>query len=117
MDRYIYDEWANLPLRSAVTRAYVRLQHAILPRPDIAYLLDADPEAAHARKPEYPLEFMHRCRAAYYRLAVLLGTITVIPPLELEQARQAVETMLMGVLTLRAPSQEADVAAASGRAA
>ena len=117
MDRYIYDEWANLPLRSPITRAYVRALHAILPRPDIAYLLDADPEAAHARKPEYPVDFMHRCRAAYYRLAMLLGTITVIPPLELGQAKQAAEAMLMRVLMTRVPGQEIDVIAASSRAA
>ena len=30
----------------------------IVPRPDVAYLLDADPEAARARKPEYPVDFM-----------------------------------------------------------
>jgi thymidylate kinase len=117
MDRYIYDEWANLPLRNAISRAYVCALHAILPRPDIAYLLDADPEAAQARKPEYPLEFMHRCRAAYYRLAILLGTITVIPPLELGQAKQAVEAMLMAVLSARTPEQDLDLAAASSRAA
>lgn len=117
MDRYIYDEWANLPLRSAITRAYVRALHAVLPRPDIAYLLDADPDAAHARKPEYPIEFMNRCRAAYYRLAILFGTITVIPPLELGQAKQAVEAMLMALLIERAPGQEFDMAAVSGRAA
>lgn len=116
-DRYIYDEWANLPLRSGITRAYVRLLHAILPRPDIAYLLDADPEAAHTRKPEYPVEFMHQCRAAYYRLAKLLGTMTVIPPLELEQAKQAVEVMLMGVLSKTAAPREVDAALASSRAA
>lgn len=117
MDRYIYDEWANLPLRNGLTRAYVRLLHKILPRPDLAYLLDADPEAAHARKPEYPLEFMHQCRGAYYRLAKLLGTMTVIPPLELEQAKQAVEAMLMGFLSKKAGPRDPDVAAAPSRAA
>ena len=117
IDRYIYDEWANLPLRSGITRAYVRMLHAILPRPDIAYLLDANPEVAHARKPEYPVEFMHQCRAAYYRLAKLLGTMTVIPPLELEPAKQAVEVMLMGILSKTAAPGKPGVVMASSRAA
>jgi len=30
-------------------------------------------EAARARKPEYPVEFMHKCRIAYFSLANLLG--------------------------------------------
>jgi len=90
MDRYIYDELANLPLRHALTRRYVRLLAAIAPKPDVAYLLDADPEAAVARKPEYPLEFMRECRASYFALANALGNLTVIPPLPLEEAKRAV---------------------------
>jgi thymidylate kinase len=110
MDRYIYDEWANLPLRSRFSRGYIRALHALLPRPDIAYLLDADPDAAHARKPEYPVDFMHRCRAAYYRLARLLGTTIIIPPLELEAAKQASEAILKRVLRERAMRPQLQIA-------
>ena len=116
MDRYIYDEWANLPLRGFLTRIYIRLLNAILPRPDIAYLLDADPEAAAARKPEYPVEFMHRCRAAYYRLARLLATMTIIPPLAIDQAKLAVEATLMGILSRRSAQRELETAPACSRA-
>ena len=92
VDRYIYDELANLPLEQHASRAFVRTIEKIAPKPDIAYLLDADPEAAHKRKPEYPVDFMHKCRAAYYRLATLLGTMTIIPPLPLAEAKLAVVT-------------------------
>ena len=64
--------------------------HWIVPTPDVAYLLDADVEAARKRKPEYPVDFMHKCRRWYYQLASLLGTMTIIPPLPLEEAKQAV---------------------------
>ena len=79
-DRYIYDELANLPLRYATLRAYIRLIMMIVPRPHISYLLDADPAAAFARKPEYPLEFLHSSRASYKALSGLIGGVTVIPP-------------------------------------
>jgi thymidylate kinase len=92
VDRYIYDELANLPLGRQLTRIFMRLIDKLVPRPDVAYLLDADPEAAHARKPEYPVDFMHKCRATYHRLANLLGTMTVIPPLPLAEAKMAVVT-------------------------
>jgi thymidylate kinase len=92
VDRYVYDELANLPLDRALTRGFLWLIGKIAPRPDVAYLLDADPEAAHARKPEYPVDFMHKCRAAYHRLANLLATMTVIPPLPLPEAKLAVVT-------------------------
>jgi thymidylate kinase len=94
MDRYIYDELANLPLGNPLTRMFVRVVAGFAPRPDIAYLLDADPEAARARKPEYPVDFMHLCRAAYFRLARLLGCMTIIPPLPLDEAKREVEAAL-----------------------
>jgi thymidylate kinase len=90
MDRYIYDELANLPLANRLTQMFIRFVQWVVPKPDIAYLLDADVEAARARKPEYPVEFMHKCRRWYYQLASILGTMTVIPPLPLEEAKQAV---------------------------
>jgi thymidylate kinase len=90
LDRYIYDELANLPLSSALTRAFIRFVTWWAPKPDIAYLLDADPEAARARKPEYPVDFMRECRRSYKNLAMLLGGVTIIPPLELEEAKSAV---------------------------
>ncbi len=98
LDRYIYDELANLPLGNRLTRAFVRFVHSFVPRPDIAYLLDADPVAANARKPEYPVEFMRENRARYFALAELLGNITVIPPLPLEEAKQAVTDVLLSKL-------------------
>jgi thymidylate kinase len=90
LDRYIYDELANLNLRNPLSRGLVRLVSSFTPRPDLAYLLDADPAAACARKPEYPLEFMEQCRQSYFDLAGLLGTMTVIPNFDLHQTRLAV---------------------------
>jgi len=95
MDRYIHDELANLPLENPLTRAFVRLAAAIAPRPDIALVLDADPDAARARKPEYPLEFLRSSRVSYHLLADILR-LTVIPPLPLEQAKEAVVRAVVG---------------------
>jgi thymidylate kinase len=89
-DRYIYDELANLPLTNPLSRAFIRLVTWIVPHPHIAYLLDADPEAARARKPEYPVEFMRQCRVWYHKLADLLGGMTIIPPLPPDRAWQEV---------------------------
>ena len=79
LDRYIYDEILNLNMGNPISRTFVRMIHAFIPRPDIAYLLDADPVAAYARKPEYPPEFMAESRQAYFKLAKVLGTMTIIP--------------------------------------
>lgn len=90
LDRYIFDELSNLDLTNPLSRTFVKFVQALVPAPDIAYLLDADPVAAYARKPEYPVEFMEKCRRAYFDLATLLGTVTVIPALNLPEAKVAV---------------------------
>jgi len=77
-DRHIYDELANLPLAGWLTQTFIRLVLQLAPKPDIAYLIDADPVAALTRKPEYPLEFLRRNRQAYLTLSGLTGQITVI---------------------------------------
>jgi len=89
-DRYIYDEFANLNLSHPIIRAFVRMLMRVVPRPDISYVLDADPVKARARKPEYPLEFLHINRQAYLTLAKLIGGVTIIDPMGIEQVKQAV---------------------------
>jgi len=113
MDRYLYDELANLPLRNPLTRAYVRLLSGIVPQPDIAYLLDADPDAAVARKPEYPVDFMHECRASYFRLGALLPHFTVIPPLPLLDAKTAVVEAFLQRIARPAAESTAETARAA----
>ena len=107
MDRYIYDELANLPLSNGLTRLFIRIVAAFIPTPDVAYILDADPEAARARKPEYPVDFLHICRNAYLKLASMLGTLTVIPPLPLEEAKREVVQAAASSLVSRSQSRNA----------
>lgn len=97
-DRYSYDELANLNLHHPIARTYARLIRRITPDPDVAFLLDADPEAAHARKPEYPIEFVRVNRRAYMRLNELLGVFTIIAPTEIDAASQAVLSQVLRVL-------------------
>jgi thymidylate kinase len=89
LDRYIHDELANLPLENSLTRAFVRFVAALAPKPDVAYMLDADPVAARERKPEYPLDFLVDSRRRYHALAPIVG-MTIIPPLPLEEAKAGV---------------------------
>lgn len=89
-DRYIYDELANLPLENRFSSAYACLLSRVAPRPEVAFLLDAEPELARARKPEYSVNFLRQSRRSYYRLARLLGDMTIVPPLELNEAKRFV---------------------------
>jgi thymidylate kinase len=100
-DRYIYDELANLPLKRSLARFFARFILRITPKPDLAFVIDAHPDAAHARKPEYPLEFVRRNREAYLALADLSATISVVPPGSLE----AMQTRIREEATPKLPLQ------------
>jgi len=77
-DRYIYDQLAAMPMESWLARSYAKILLKLSPRPDLSYVLDAVPEEARARKPEYPVDFMHRQRQSYMQLRQMAG-LQIIP--------------------------------------
>lgn len=108
-DRYIYDELANLTLSNPAIRVYVRLIMKIVPRPDISYLLDADPVKARERKPEYPLEFLHTNRQSYMALNDLVGGMTVIAPMPIQEVEQTILGYALKELSVRAHEHDDDI--------
>jgi thymidylate kinase len=87
-DRYIYDQLAALPLGHPLARTYARFVLRLAPQPDVCYLLDAIPEEARARKPEYPIEFMRQYRDSYLELRqmVPLSLISAADPEAMHRA-------------------------------
>jgi len=98
-DRYIYDELANLPLNKPWARGFARLILSLVPKPEAAYVIDADPAAAWARKPEYPREFVFRNRESYFYLARLAGNITVIAPGSIDTTATTIRTKTLQALS------------------
>lgn len=99
-DRFIYDQLATLPLHSAWACAYVRIILKIAPKPDVAYLLDAIPEAARARKPEYPIDFLYKYRRNYLQLREMAG-MALIDPMSQDEVHQAIRSRLQGCSTFK----------------
>jgi len=99
-DRYIYDQLAILPLEHPMTRACIQLILELAPVPDVAYLLDADPEAACKRKPEYPVDFLRQYRLTYLRLQQIAG-LALIPPLTADDVHDAIMQKFQSVSGLR----------------
>jgi len=104
-DRYIFDQLATLPLEHAMARTYAQFILNLVPRPDIAYLLDADPEAARARKPEYPLEFLHQYRASYRCLEKMAG-MTMMPALNVDEVHNAIMLRFESASGLKFPAAD-----------
>jgi thymidylate kinase len=100
-DRYIYDQLATMSLDSAMARAYARLILRIVPRPDVSYVLDAIPEEARERKPEYPLDFLHKYRRSYLQLQKL-AHLDLISAMPLEDVRTAILKKLERYIKLEA---------------
>lgn len=102
-DRYTYDELVNLTLGNRAIKIYARLVLSLVPKPDISYLLDADPISAFARKPEYPLGFLYTNRQSYLDLSSLVGGMTVIPAMPVKDVEQAILGHTRQQLVLKAP--------------
>jgi thymidylate kinase len=98
-DRYLYDELANLSLQNPIQRAYVRLLLPFVPQPDVSFVLDADPVQARARKPEYPLDFLHRSRASYLALSELVSGRTMVAPQPVQDVERQVSQEVLNALS------------------
>lgn len=103
-DRYIYDQLAVLPMSSHLVRRYVQLLLKIAPRPDLSYLLDAVPEIALRRKPEYPLAFMHQYRLSYLQMCDF-ADLRLIDPGDIEDVHLAILERLKRHITSHSEPQ------------
>jgi thymidylate kinase len=103
-DRYIYDELANLPLRRRWASIFVRSVLKLVPKPEVAYVIDADPECARLRKPEYPLEFLRTNRELFLALSATAGNLILIGAAPLEQVEQQIRSEFV----LRVPNPVLD---------
>jgi thymidylate kinase len=97
-DRYIYDELANLRLSHKPTRMFVRFILRLVPKPDLAFVVDADPVAAQARKPEYPLDFVRRNRESYLRMAELTRSVIVVEPDSIDAMKTRIRNEMLQTL-------------------
>jgi len=103
-DRYIYDELANLPLNRKLVRRFVNAVLRFVPQPDFAYILDAKPEAARARKPEYPLEFLRLNRQSYLTLATLRKGLDVLDNSSIEKTQERIRGDLESIISPYTPA-------------
>lgn len=89
-DRYVYDQIANIYSASVPGRTYARILLKHTPAPDLAFILDASPEAAFARKPEYPLEFVRENRANFLHLRELIPQLLIVAESNPESVTNAI---------------------------
>jgi hypothetical protein len=91
-------------MRHWLARAYARLVLALAPHTDVSYLLDAVPEEARARKPEYPIDFMRQYRSSYLKLRQF-APLSLIPAGDPDSVHSAIIARLNAVENARVQPQ------------
>ena len=107
-DRYVYDQIANIDSQSLAARTYGKIVLRQAPVPDLAFVIDASPAAAFARKPEYPLEFVHRNRQSFLRLQEIAPELVIISEGDAEKVSQEIWSHILGSRLLARSSHEED---------
>jgi thymidylate kinase len=90
-DRYIYDQIANFYSRSFAARFYSKMLLSQTPTPDLAFIIDASPSAAFARKAEYPLDFVVKNRQTFLDLGEIVPQLIIISPAAAEEVRREID--------------------------
>lgn len=108
-DRYIYDQLAALPMDHWLAQLYARILLRMTPKPELALLLDAVPEIARARKPEYPLDFMRQYRSSYLELRQMAG-LQLVAAADPEDVHLAIVNNFTKSLSAFPPQPEVDSA-------
>jgi thymidylate kinase len=98
-DRYIYDELANLRLERRLARFLIQMILRLVPNPDFACIVDVVPEVARLRKPEYPLEFLHRNRQAYLALREFATNLVVVENSTVEKTAMKIRAAVLPILS------------------
>ena len=94
-DRYVFDLLVQIRASNWWARTYRKALLALAPLPDNAFVLDASPDEAFQRKPEYPLAFMHEYRREFLGLRGSVAHLEVIPPSTIEQVHQQIMSRLL----------------------
>lgn len=101
-DRYLYDQLVQIQSRHWLARAYIRLLLSLAPTPEFPFILDASPDEAFARKPEYPLDFMRGYRQAYLGLRAFVPHLAVIEPSTVENVQHMIVQKIAEGSSMRA---------------
>jgi len=95
LDRWSYDQLVHIDSRNWLAHAYIRAVFALAPSPEIPLVLDATPEEAFQRKPEYPLPFLREYRQGFLALKTFVPRLRIISPGSVDEVhRRIVETVL-----------------------
>jgi thymidylate kinase len=101
MDRYIYDSLANLYDTNPIAVAFMNLFVKISPAPTIAFFMDAEPDVAFARKPEYPRDYYTERAAAYRDLFTRIPSGRIVKVRSIDETQEELREIVSKQLNRR----------------
>lgn len=104
LDRWTYDQLVHIKSRNFLARAYIKVILALAPSPDLPLVLDASPDAAFKRKPEYPLEFLNEYRQSFLAMKKFVPKLQIVPPGSIDEVRTRILEAVLNSSGARAPS-------------
>lgn len=79
LNRYFYDLFVHYRLASRTERLFFRVLRALVPRPDLAFLVDAEARTIALRRPHYSREYLSEVGPAYRALREHFPELIVLP--------------------------------------
>jgi len=97
-DRYYYDSLVILASRCASLRNQIIAFSKLIPKPNIAILLEITPKTAVERKPEHTIDEAERMCSLYEKFKQLLSINVINVELNTEQVKRRVEKICEGLI-------------------
>jgi thymidylate kinase len=77
-DRYFYDSLAHYELGTRRERIYSAILRRMIPKPDVAFLMVASPQAVAMRRPQYTTDYLQNVAQGYDRVLRLFPELIEI---------------------------------------
>lgn len=93
LNRYFYDSLTHYDLDTITARAYVAVIRWLIPKPDLAFVLESDAETLATRRPLYARDYLQTAVDAYRALPHHFPELSAIASVD-GSAREATERVL-----------------------
>ena len=101
LNRYFYDSFAHFRITSSIEQKYLRWLLAIIPQPELPFLLVLRPETAHRRKPFYSVQELRECAESIMILQERVHNLKIVHTDNVGTVDRRVEKCLGEILPQR----------------
>lgn len=94
MDRFFYDSFVHYALNGRRERFYLSIIKRMMPVPDLALMLTAEPQTILQRRPHYDTEYVHRLSRSYGTLVQEFPNLVAIKTDNLDHLSKTIAQLM-----------------------